>query len=272
MIRLYSENLLIHDSADGALVSLDIGQLRQRLDEAFASCSLCETWIADNLIEVLRRRIVQCKDDGLVISTDDIDRCLQTVLTDTGFRDVALAFTWRHSPVHPLPADGGLSSLQPELLNCAACPPQLHFRPRYIRAEEWRCTPNAAVSAALSERLLRLLPVSDIIPIAVLSCDLARLIPADALPLFELEFAICGYRMTRAARALFSGMLRQMRRTWPEITRPGLHLRFINYRLLQQQTAPYLGGVRLAPFIDRLGADLNYGGTDLPAISFSLRE
>ena len=230
MIQLYSKNLLIRDSASGALASLDTMQWRRRLQAAFASCGLTEEWIADNLVEVLERRVRACSGMGLECSTTDIERCLQTVLNDTGFRDVALAFTWNTPPPETPPALAAAGAFQPELLDCADLPPQLQLRTRYIRASDWELECDDTSASLLQQRTLRLLPVSDIIPIAIVDCDLRRLLPPVGESLFELEFSVRLAQACGAARAILRQLYAQMRRTWPQIIHPGTHLRFLSLR------------------------------------------
>jgi hypothetical protein len=230
MILLYSENLLIRDSATGELTTLDTKRLSQRLNAAFAACGITEEWIAENLTAVLERRIQACAKVGFEFSTTDIERCLQTVLNDTGFRDVALVFTWQSPSDNQAPEYSPLMTFQPELLDCAQVPPQLQLQTRYIKAEDWQLDCDDTCRELLSAQILRVLPSSDIIPIAVINCDLLRLLPPERAALFELEFAVSLGRACAAARALLHQMHQQLRATWPEIIQPGTHLRFVNFK------------------------------------------
>ena len=275
MILLYSENLFIRDSATGALTTLDTERLCQRLCAAFAACGITEDWIAENLIAVLERRIRTCSKAGLEFSTTDIERCLQTVLNDTGFRDVALVFTWQSPNDSQAPQYSPLMTFQPELLDCAQLPPQLQLQTRYIKADAWQLSYDAATRRLIESQILRILPASDIIPIAVINCDLLRLLPPDQTVLFELEFAMSLSNACSAARTLLRQMHRQLRTTWPEITRPGTHLRFINFREFLDTYQTFLNTASeprgLAAELGRcLNSDNNAADREIP-FSYSCR-
>lgn len=270
------------------------GDLRERLLRSFQACGVSESWIPEDMLEVLEKRL-QEREDGdpsSAATLDELDilKILADSLKATGFADVAAAFLGEGNPPPPgerrswtaaeiaslldehnfppaAPAEerkslarrcldalgrldfatGATASLVLELArhllpdgtDAATAPdappddvplPQLQQPTRYIGAGQWAPAGSPQLTELLRLRILRPCPASDILPVAVVECNLTRLYDLPTPPLEE-DLAPLLRQLCQELKNLLAQMHGQMAACWPDRHALGSRVIFNHYDL-----------------------------------------
>lgn len=116
---------------------------------------------------------------------------------------------------------------------------------QYISASQWRLKLPQESRALLSEGVLKLMPVSDILPIAVAECRLCRLYELPSPPQLELELIPRIYAISEQIFLTLSEMRRRMLELWPKITPPHAQVRFAEFEAFLNLAYPGRGRRRV---------------------------
>ncbi len=173
-----------------------------RLPGEFSRC--LREWTAESLAAFLGR----CPDvpSGML---PEILRQLPERLAGAGYPRVseALILEYARHLVHGLRAQSGEPF--PELTLCS--------RVRYIAADQWNLPLTDACLALQERRVIWLQPVSDILPVVVVQCRLARLLDFSEPPLDEASFQTRVSRLSPLLLECLVLMQGQVQRQWPEV-------------------------------------------------------
>ena len=111
MIELGGENISIL-YADGTSAFFDPEELRQRLEKSFSAAGRAESWIAGEIVlsveYALRGQSAGDEFSGQTVHAADIDRCVERILEDSGYPEVA-----NHFRNHAV-SSGDLGKLSPD--------------------------------------------------------------------------------------------------------------------------------------------------------------
>ena len=91
MIRLSCDNLLVVN-ASGEEETLDSDAVLLRLERAFAAHGIRERWMAEHLVLLLEDAVRERHACGRQVSEDDITGMLRSMLTVSGYEDVAVSY------------------------------------------------------------------------------------------------------------------------------------------------------------------------------------
>ena len=90
MIHVATYRLLVADG-DGKPVALDIGLLEKRLADAFRKLGFSDVWMAEDIAMTVEEKIRT--SDANLVSLDDVDSIVISVLNASGFSDVAREYS-----------------------------------------------------------------------------------------------------------------------------------------------------------------------------------
>ncbi len=323
MIKSTEQNIRLADQADGATQHLDVEELRERLAEAFQTCGIRESWVPDDLLDVLERRL---RENGgaaaSLLDCNEIYRMLVESLNATGFADVANAFLkqeespaddesaarrpWSQEDLRGLLAEtpwapmedtaraqlahaaaealarlaipgGTTAQLALEVarnlmaaeeaggamhgdsaaavgMEAAGAPRPLGCRPRYIAADQWALTASAQLQELMRLRILRPCPASDILPVAVVECNLVRIFDLAQPPRQEDELVALLASLCNEVKSLLAQMHARMAQCWPAQQTAGSRLLFNRYGAFLKLACPSRRRKELSALKERLAA------------------
>ena len=119
-----------------------------------------------------------------------------------------------------LPPDGGALSVQ--------------SRVQYISSREWQLPLSEESQRLLDRRVLLLQPVSDILPVSIVQCRLARLFDFDDAPSGEAGLLSRLPSVASAVQECLVLMRGKMTQRWPELGDMSAVVRFVEFEALLQ--------------------------------------
>ncbi len=120
----------------------------------------------------------------------------------------------------------------------AASPLSLDAKTQYISAEEWHLHLPPEAQQLLDRGVLKLMPVSDILPAAVVECNLSKLYSYPDAPQLELDLLTRLQNISTLLLGVLSAMGNQMAAMWPHINAPTAQVRFTNFEAFLQHAYP----------------------------------
>jgi hypothetical protein len=238
MIQLDRDKLVIADGKGGEC-DADTTCIRKRLNAAFEQCDIQKSWLAESLTEILEERIRSGHQRGELLAMPEIERLVSDVLCGSGLADVAEIFRNMPSSFREREEDFREPAASSSAVRLIEVPT------RYIKSEEWLPDVPDESRILLERRLVRLMPASDLLPMATIECRPARLhdynTPPDASGTLEEHLgALC-----RLTVPLLAAMKARIVREWPEARRPDAHIRFAGMPAFLQLSAHGSGSRRI---------------------------
>ena len=229
MIQLDSDRLFLSDG-EGGEIPADPAQLRLQLNSAFETCDIQKSWLADSLADTVTEKIRLACRRGEALTQEDVNRLLGNVLKVSGLGDVADAF------IRITSGSPAVSASSPESLTTPARL-RMPVTTRYINADQWQPDLPPECSLFLERRLLRVMPASDLLPVAVVLCRPALLhdfsTPPDASGTMADQLAL----LCRAIVPVLAAMKSRIRREWPDAREPQALIRFAGMDAFLQLSA-----------------------------------
>jgi len=127
-------------------------------------------------------------------------------------------------------------------------------RAQYIAADQWALSGSQQLQELLRLRILRPCPASDILPIAVVECNLARLYDLATPPRQEDELAALLKALCTEINSLLAQMHARMAQCWPELRPAGARILFNRYGAFLKLACPGRRRKELAALKTRLAA------------------
>lgn len=234
MINISSTSLLVYESDKNAYVCLESDELHRELCDSFEQCSIGATWMVDCILQVLPEKLRASRDAGKHLTKSDVRMLLASALEASGFPDVSRCF---------IAKDANASKVMAEENHCvkkatstlAWTPQSLTSSVRYIPSDQWCLVLTETMRRFLSNRVIVLQSVSDVLPLAVVQCRLGRLwdIPGET-PLDEDDFISSLATISSAVVECLSQMRNRIEREWSGIQQGTPAVRFVDFGMLTQ--------------------------------------
>lgn len=239
MINTSASTLFVYDQEREYYISLDSEELRRELCDAFEACSVGASWMVDCILQALPEKLHACQDAGTRLTKEDVRMILASALDASGFADVSRAFLEKSSCTEAS-GTAAESIAGPNEQLPAWSPQSLTSTVRYISSDKWNLDLSADARQLLSERIIVLQSVSDILPLAVVQCRLGRMwdLP-KRMPLDEADFISRLPEITTIVTECISQMRLRIDSEWHGIQQGIPIVRFVDF-----ETLPQLLGVK----------------------------